>query len=171
MHIRQACPVDDAALARLHIASWRAAYQGLIPSTFLESLEEEPRILRWRSLIEEQSSDLPQVLVAIENDEMVGFTRVNRTRDSDLDKSLWGEIEAIYVHPDRWGSGYGTALLDMGAEVARASGLSRLSLWVLTDNQQARAFYAHCGWEPEGQIKTDTSNGFPLHQLRYRFTL
>lgn len=171
MDIRQARVDDDVALARLHVASWRAAYRGLVPSTFLDSLKEEPRRLKWRTFIEKQDSELPQVFVALKEDAIRGFVRVGRARESDLDKSLWGEIEALYVHPDCWGSGYGKSLLNTATDTARTAGLSRLILWVLVNNQRARSFYEHFGWEPEGSIKTDTTNGFPLHETRYYLAL
>ncbi|MEU6929538.1 hypothetical protein AB0A05_10295 [Streptomyces sp. NPDC046374] len=39
MPIREAAPSDAAAVAAVHIRSWRAAYRGLVPDAYLDSLD------------------------------------------------------------------------------------------------------------------------------------
>lgn len=53
-------------------------------------------------------------------------------------------LRHLAVRPDAWGAGWGRA----GFERARAAGARRL--WVLEDNDRARARYAAWGWRPSG---------------------
>ncbi len=55
-------------------------------------------------------------------------------------------LRHLGVRPERWGEGLARAALD------RAVG-TRL-LWVLADNERARGFYAHLGWQPTGRAQT-----------------
>jgi hypothetical protein len=41
--IRQAILEDAEAIAKVHVASWQAAYKGLMPAEFLASLSVERR--------------------------------------------------------------------------------------------------------------------------------
>lgn len=52
-----------------------------------------------------------------------------------------GWLHSLYVHPDAFRSGVGSALL----EVAKTRLASGFSLWVFASNQPARAFYAKHG--------------------------
>jgi GNAT superfamily N-acetyltransferase len=52
----------------------------------------------------------------------------------------------MYVDPDRWGLGFGRALLFSAEDRFRADAYRDASLWVLRDNQRARRFYERGGW-------------------------
>jgi GNAT superfamily N-acetyltransferase len=52
-------------------------------------------------------------------------------------------LRHLGVRPDQWGRGLARQA------VARAHGVRRL--WVLADNDRARAFYEHLGWTPTGR--------------------
>ena len=49
--VRPAVLDDAAAIARVHVASWRTTYRGLLPDDFLASLGVEPYTDRWRRVI------------------------------------------------------------------------------------------------------------------------
>lgn len=38
MHIRKAAVEDAAAIAKVHVDSWRTTYKGIMPSDYLNSL-------------------------------------------------------------------------------------------------------------------------------------
>jgi GNAT superfamily N-acetyltransferase len=79
------------------------------------------------------------------------------SRDEDADERV-AEIGAIYVNPDIWRAGVGSALMDAALAELRADGWKSVSLWVLAGNQQARDFYARFGFEPDGaEIAHETS--------------
>jgi GNAT superfamily N-acetyltransferase len=64
------------------------------------------------------------------------------------------ELVAIYVHPDRWNQGIGRALVAEAVNRSTELGFSELSLWTLTLNDRALAFYEALGWEPDGREQT-----------------
>jgi ribosomal protein S18 acetylase RimI-like enzyme len=88
---------------------------------------------------------------------VVGFATVgpyrNRQNSADLDPA-YGEIWAIYVAPDAWGGGIGSALLDRACAELAGRGLPEARLWVLADNVRARRFYEHHGLFPDGERST-----------------
>jgi hypothetical protein len=50
MHIREATMADVAAIARVHVESWRATYKGLLPDGYLANLTYEQREPLWREI-------------------------------------------------------------------------------------------------------------------------
>jgi len=48
MQIREAQEIDIAAIATVHVASWRSTYRGLVPDDHLAALSVPDRERRWR---------------------------------------------------------------------------------------------------------------------------
>ena len=46
--VRRALPADAASLASVHVQSWREAYRGIIPQTYLEQLSVTAHERQWR---------------------------------------------------------------------------------------------------------------------------
>ena len=63
---------------------------------------------------------------------------------------IGGELDGLFVEPDLWAQGIGSALVGEVVHEARRRGLS---LWV-TANLGAREFYEKCGFSPEGEAQT-----------------
>lgn len=61
-----------------------------------------------------------------------------------------GELDGLFVEPDLWRQGVGTALVDQAAHEARRKGLS-LSV---TASSTALRFYERCGFSVEGEAQT-----------------
>ena len=80
--VRPAVLDDAAAIARVHVASWRTTYRGLLPDDFLSSLSEESYTDRWRRVM---ADGLSRVFVVDQqlrgqprrpsDDEVVGFAK------------------------------------------------------------------------------------------------
>jgi hypothetical protein len=51
MHIREATMADVAAIARVHVESWRATYKGILPDDYLANLTYEQREPLWREIL------------------------------------------------------------------------------------------------------------------------
>ena len=49
MKIRPAVLQDAPSIAHVHVASWRATYPGIVPQSFLDSLDELQFTERWQS--------------------------------------------------------------------------------------------------------------------------
>ena len=82
------------------------------------------------------------------------------------DTTDWGELFAIYTHPDHQGRGAGRALLDVVISELATRGHSTAALWVLRDNSRARDWYAAHGWHEDGATSTWLGAGVPLQEVR-----
>jgi GNAT superfamily N-acetyltransferase len=147
--VRRAGAPDARAIARVHVDSWHAAYPGLIPDEFLGRLSIEDRERQWTETLSE-AGDGPLVLVAEARGATVGFsTVVIPARDAGEPEDV-AEIAAIYVDPEAWGGGAGSALIHASVEEMRAAGCREAILWALAGNARAAGFYAKHGWRDDG---------------------
>jgi GNAT superfamily N-acetyltransferase len=143
--VRVAVPADAEAMARVHWLSSNTAYERDDPF--------ERRLAASHGLFEEEGV---RPFVAEQDGEVVGVLTVGEN-----------ELYAIYVHPDRWGTGVGLALLDSAHE-ALAQTCEVAVLTCLVGNARARRFYERNGWEP-GEHVTELHFGGELTDVvRYR---
>jgi ribosomal protein S18 acetylase RimI-like enzyme len=164
--VREATARDAAAVARVHLASWRAAYRGLVPDAFLESLNLGERTARWREQLTHRP--LGQVTHLVEVDgEIVGFVAGGACRDEDAGAGV-GELYAIYVEPGSWRRGFGGLLQTASLESLRERGSAEARLWVLEGNAAARAFYERSGWSADDARDTHRFGDQGLPIVRYR---
>jgi ribosomal protein S18 acetylase RimI-like enzyme len=162
--IRLALPSDVEEIARVHVKTWQSAYRGQIPDADLDTLDPSARAATWSRAIAQPGT---LVLVATLEASLVGFCSSLPSRDADATPNV-GEIAAIYVDPAFWRSGFGSALVEATVASARQRNFSELTLWVLTGNGPARAFYEARGFETDGYTKTDERAGFAILETRYR---
>jgi len=161
----RAARVDDAeALARVHIDSWRAAYKGLVPESYLEKLDYEKRAERFHQFLSQPGTD-DNFLIEFDR-EIAGFLTVGASRDGDLDQAATGEIWGIYLAQAFWRQGIGTALYRFGEKLLISRGYNQAILWVLEENNQARRFYEAMGFFVDG-VERVYDLGAPLKGVRY----
>ncbi|WP_231445848.1 GNAT family N-acetyltransferase [Brevibacterium zhoupengii] len=146
--------VDDAAqIAEVHIAAWTAAYRGIMADEILDSLNLDRQTTGWARNLGEESNPM-STLVALEpaEDRVLGFGGVCPPRDSAEvlgrlpDTAGLGQLAAINLHPDAFGTGAGADLLHALEEELRAMGFTRAYLMVAEGNERAMRFYAKHGW-------------------------
>jgi GNAT superfamily N-acetyltransferase len=167
--LREAVVDDAAAIAEVHVASWRWAYRGHLPDETLDGLDVAEREAGWlRVLASDDARD--RVLVAEGPDGIVGFASVGVTCDDDAADGT-GELYAIYLVEDAAGTGLGRALLARSTEALRDAGFARASLWVLESNDRARDFYEREGWAWDGSRGTHQAQCSNLPVVRYGRTL
>ena len=161
--IRRATVQDAPTLDRLNVRLLQAAYGGQMPDEQLDGPRPEEQAAAWeRGLHRDRDQD--PVLVAEEAGRVVGFTVVGPAQDPEGA----GELYAITVDPDHWGTGVGSALLAAAqAELARL-GYTEAVLWVLPDNAQARRFYELAGWTTDSTQRTNEVLGVVVPEVRYR---
>ena len=73
-------------------------------------------------------------------DRIVGYAGVGPERDPGAPPKT-GELYALFVHPDYWGTGAGRALTDAALTDLRNADCGAVWLWVLEANTRARRFY------------------------------
>lgn len=115
-----------------------------------------------------EPSDRAGILVAAGDPWISGFVSFGPSRDSGADRERTGEVNAIYVLPQAWGTGVGRRLMSAAVERLSDAGFTEAILWVLDTNARARGFYAAAGWADDGAVKTDQRLGFPITEVRYR---
>ena len=167
--VRPAAPRDAKAIADIHVATWQAAYQGVIPDDFLKAMTVEKRLAYWREAIE--FSD-PQILVAVDADKVIGFVGFDRSRDAGT-KSVVGEIWALYITPEHWRQGAGLALWDGARDGLKDEGCTQVTLWVLVANERALQFYEQAaGFKREmPSLRTTAFGATKLEEIRLKRTI
>ena len=145
MNIREATPADARAIATIHVQSWRAAYHGIVPAEYLQSLSIDRREAVWRELLSNKASE---TFVAEYQGGVQGWINIGKSRDADA-HSQTGEVWALYVDPACWGQGIGTTLWAEAMKRFALSGFAEATLWVLRDNQRAIRFYQATGFQVE----------------------
>lgn len=134
--IRRARPADALGIARVHVASWQAAYEDVIPPADIKAFTFERRATQWQRILDSDA----QAWVALEDDLVVGFTAVRGD-----------EITVLYLHPGWWRLGLGRQLLRAALGSVRRTGHELATLWVLEENRGARAFYSALAGVEMGQ--------------------
>ncbi|MFF4172881.1 GNAT family N-acetyltransferase [Streptomyces sp. NPDC001744] len=163
MPIREALPRDAAALAAVHVLSWRAAYRDLLPGPYLEGLDVEERAAAWRARL--TAPDRPAVLLATAADgRPVAFSCFRPWPGGEFDPATTAELSTLYALPEVWGTGVGRALLAAATGALVEAGFRSAALWVFAGNGRARRFYEAAGWREE-------TGGRLLEELRYRRAL
>jgi GNAT superfamily N-acetyltransferase len=164
--IRTGTPLDADAIARVQVASWRAAYKDIIPDAHLDGLDWREWAITRREQLERADEDGVRVNVALQSGVIIGYVAAGPDRDIDPPAPPRQEIYALYLAPERWGRGVGHDLLsravdDVPAEVP-------VTLWVLADNMRARTFYERQGFRADGSTTIIHRGGRGLVEVRYR---
>jgi GNAT superfamily N-acetyltransferase len=164
--IRRASEEDAVQIARVHLGTWRSAYHGLIPDSYLSALSIETRTQRWVEQLRAVAADR-RPFVAVAETLIVGFVAMGASRDPDA-SGHEGEVYAIYVTPQNWGSGIGRRLLSAAEQDLHAMSYAEAILWCLEGNARARMFYEHAGWRADGGTTTREFDGTAIAEVRYR---
>ena len=163
MRVEAATSEDSLAIAELHVASWRAAYAGIVSASYLAALSVEQREASWKKQLLEGS---PQILVAREGRSLVGFASFGACRDAQAPASF-GEVWALYVSPSHWSAGVGRTLWLAALTSLVDRGFTVVTLWVLALNERAMRFYETAGFAVErGSEKLFTLGSQELAEVR-----
>jgi ribosomal protein S18 acetylase RimI-like enzyme len=142
MQIEKATIEDARGIAEVHVESWRVAYAGIVPPSYLAALSVAQREDSWKRQLLDGT---PHILVARAAHRIVGFIAFGACRDAEA-PSTHGEIWALYVLPSHWSAGTGTALCRSALEMLGKLGFAAVSLWVLSSNRRGIGFYETLGF-------------------------
>ncbi len=161
--IRDARPEDASGIARVHVATWRTTYRGVLPGSLLDGLDEEHRREWWDGLLSGDADPEMVVLVAEAQGVVVGFASGGPPAApvAGYERELW----ALYVLAVWQGRGIGRRLVGTLAAGITATGASSLAVWVLAGNPAER-FYAALGGR-EVARRTERIGGFPVEEVAY----
>jgi ribosomal protein S18 acetylase RimI-like enzyme len=154
---------DAEKLAQVHVASWQAAYRGLVPDAFLDGMTIEKRTAAFTDALKIHSEE---TYLLEEGDAPIAILTIGPSRDTDLDVHRVGELWGIYVTPAWWRRGIGRRLVQEAKARLITRGYEQIVIWVLAGNVSARRFYEAMGFDLDGASKT-INLGAPLQAVRY----
>jgi GNAT superfamily N-acetyltransferase len=153
--LRPALPSDAADIAAINVRTWQHAYRGLLPDAYLDGLSIEARVDAWAERLANPGPKVAAWIAVDADGRPVGYAISGPYRDGDLDAFEFGELFAIYVEPEWWGSQAGRELLEAAEASLREAGFERAALWMLDGNGRAGRFYERHGWAPDGGRKSE----------------
>ena len=176
---RSAGPEDASILAAIRVASWRKGYAGIVPDAFLAALDVDVETARWTEILRDAPTTGNHVeFVSDERDGVVGYAAVGPYRGAEVDPNRpveddppRGELAALYLHPDTWGSGAANPLIDRAEVLLAEQGYTEPVLWVFEANARARRFYERHGWSFDGTASSIAFGEVHPVDLRYRKNL
>lgn len=159
MKIRSLSKQDDRlAVSHVYEASWKAAYRGMIPQMYLDTIPAG----KWAACLDTEGWDS---LLLLDQAKIVGTCAFASARHPEMQGC--GEIIALYLLPAYWGQGHGYRLLNKAIHTLYAKGFERIYLWVLEENHRARQFYETFGFRASGAVLEDTIGGKPVREVQY----
>lgn len=148
--MRRATVADAAAIARIHVETWRATYAGMLPDDYLVNMHRGRQAAGWRRALAADRNGRLTLVMEEAGTGIVGFASGGPARldglpaDLPPDRSLRGEIYTLYVDVDAQGRGYGRALLHGLVANLIENDLGGVIVWVVEANP-ARFFYEAMG--------------------------
>ncbi|GGR70146.1 N-acetyltransferase [Micromonospora fulviviridis] len=176
-YVRPARPEDAGEIARLQLATWRAAYRRILPRHVLDNLDEAYLARRWSAAVQEPPSGAHRVLVAVEQAEqsyLVGFAAsgpadAEALAPSEPAEALADGVAAVtdlLVEP-RWGRrGHGSRLLAAMVDHWREDGFTHAVAWAFDADAATRKFLTSTGWEPDGAARALDVDDMLVPQVR-----
>ena len=130
---------DQEQMAHIKVDGWRGAYDKIVASKYLKSLDYEAQTQRYISSFEEYK-DL--VLVAVRGDEVLGYSCFSF---NDKDNKYDSELVSLYVKKEEANKGIGSNLLIETAKELANKDKENMIIWCFADNKNAIAFYKGLG--------------------------
>ena len=162
--IRTAAPEDAAAIARVHVAAWRAAYANIVPQAHLDQLSTTEKTSFWQRILLDKDT-AKSILVAARDSTILGFASYGPDSNGsastgegeaggESEGKSGGELRAIYVDPAHWSQGVGRLLCHEVFKRLASEGFERVVVWVFADNIRSVRFYGLLGFEESGRKMT-----------------
>lgn len=162
MNIRAAHVADVAAIARVHVASWRATYSGIVPDAYLTPrLSLERRVQQWQAILDNPNRAETVFVATDDLGQIVGFASCGPSRSPD--PIYPDELYAIYLQPETQRQGIGRALVAAVAMQLLQQGSTAMMLWALIANSNGCDFYEHLGGQVIGYRDDDLDGAIIPH--------
>ena len=162
MEVRWARHEEARLIARVQVESRATAYADFVDPEYLSWLTVERAEPNWLARLEGWPTG-HRVLVAVDEGTVLGYAWFF------LGDAVGTQCELshLFVAPEIWGRGVGTALMAEAEKELTRSGMREGTLWVYEANERARRFYEKRGWVDDGGRRTQ-SRGVDITQCRYR---
>lgn len=130
---------DQEQMAHIKVDGWKNAYDRIISSSYLNTLNYEEQTERYQASFEEYKD---YVFVAVRGDEVLGYSCFNPTPNVD---DFDSELVSLYIKPTEIGKGIGTELFIATRKQMIKFGKRNMIVWCLSDNENAIRFYEKLG--------------------------
>lgn len=152
MKVRRARKNDLRHIADIHVRSWQTAYRDILPDPVLDRLSVFERKQAWKRVLGDEGDHRLTLVTENSGGVLTGFCSAEiPSSDKDAGETT-PEIAVLYVDPDHWRRGAGSALLSAMLDELHEAGWRDVVLWVLPENRPALAFYEHFGFTVENDV-------------------
>lgn len=144
--VREAQSGDVDAILDVAERGWRATYGDLVARETIDAALAE-----WydrESTASAIQRDDVGYFVAVEQGTVLGYVSGQATGEP-------ATLAAIYVDPDHWGEGVGTAMLERFEQYCLERGCETIEITVLADNEVGYSFYRTQGYDPVETRETE----------------
>lgn len=163
MEIRYITEEDDRnAVSHIYEESWKAAYRGMLPEEYLQSIPEG----QW---VKSLNTPGRNSVLCLDDGVLAGTSSFCKSRFEPFEG--YGEIVSMYLLPEYIGKGYGKALMEFVLGELKKQGFKEAFLWVLEENQHARRFYVRAGFEETEEFLEDMIGGKAVREIGYKIKL
>jgi ribosomal protein S18 acetylase RimI-like enzyme len=162
---RLATDDDLQTLVDIHVASWRVAYRGRLPDTYLDNEVEADRLASWQKTLPFQDND-HYLMLAVDQatGKSIGFVKCEYVPEKEKDMTY---VDNLHVLPGWQGHGIGKKLLDLAVAWTKAKGFQKIYLYVMEQNEGAIAFYSYRGWRHDLDLVYPLSSDIMVETRRY----
>lgn len=146
--LREATPDDVTGVLRIAERGWNATYTDILSQeTIDEAIAEWYDMDTIREFIENE--DVAYFVVE-EDGDIVGYVSGGPSSEENV-----ATLGAIYVDPDYWNEGIGTALLREFEKFCRRQNYETVRFQMLSENDIGESFYRKQGYEIIEKQETD----------------
>ncbi|MFX1501428.1 MAG: GNAT family N-acetyltransferase [Promethearchaeota archaeon] len=146
---REAKIKDVREIAKVHVDTWKTAYQGIITEKYLQSLSYEDKEENWKQRLENPTHGAITYIVEINQDKIIGFILATLEKFNPILALLQaerykGELCALYVLKQFQHKRIGTELVKLVIKYFKKNHVNSMITWVLKENPY-RTFYEKLG--------------------------
>jgi ribosomal protein S18 acetylase RimI-like enzyme len=155
MIIRPARIEDSKAVARVQVDSYRSAYIGILPRSYLDHFTYEAQTRDWRDHFDSEHDSILYIAEA-DGSEIVAYT-LARISPCETDP-FESELVALHAIPSCQRKGIGRQLMIAASNEIKMRGGRSMMLWVLAQNPSCR-LYERLGGRLMGQRRISLGEG------------
>lgn len=157
--IRDATVNDIEEVAKLHVDSWRETYAGIISQNYLENIKKniDKRIIRMKN-----EFNLRHMIVAVLDDEIVGFSEFVLSNEFSKDLEIDCELCGLYIKNGYKHMGLGSKIFEYVAKLFKDNSKKKMGVWCVKENIPAVSFY-----KKKGGVSTKEKT-FTIENQEYR---
>ena len=149
-------------ISTIHAKSWKGGYEGIVPKSYLENLQEDAWINTFENFFEK---GMIQCAIAYDKEQPVGVVSFGKAREEKF--SEYGEIISLYVLSEYFGKEVGKALLKYALNCFANESVFQCYLWVLEENKRGRRSYEKNGFYQTEDVCHVEIEKTVLKEIRY----